>query len=217
MKKLRFVLVCTLMVLMTVVLIAGCNKTENPATEDTSTEEVQGKPQFDGDQQIPKTMTIEKIGLKDVAVIPTDTDEKGYMKTPPEADGVTWFEDYASPGWDFNAIFSGHNYYDGVAGTFAKLNELDKGDEVIFTYEDGSVAYFKVYDKNRYPEDEVPENTMKNEEPTRTTLITCDGERKEGGGYPFRIIFLLEATKHLDKDGKPMIATEDEATETPAE
>ncbi|MCL1917909.1 MAG: class F sortase [Peptococcaceae bacterium] len=216
MKKLRFIMVCTLMILMTVVLIAGC-KTKN--SDDFASGEhpdvaTKDKPNFTGEMQIPLTMTIEKIDLKDVKIIPVGVDDKGYMLTPPEADGVTWFDSYASPGWDCNAIFSGHNYYDGVAGTFARLHELVEGDEVIFKYEDGSVGHFKVYFKEKYPEDAVPESTMLNEGQTRTTLITCDGERKSGGGYPFRIVFHLEAVERVDKDGNKMIIEVDTETES---
>ncbi|MCL1917884.1 MAG: peptidoglycan DD-metalloendopeptidase family protein [Peptococcaceae bacterium] len=159
---------------------------------------------FDGDMPKPVSMSIERIGLKDVTVIPVGIDgNTGHMLTPPEAKGVTWYEQYASPGWDCNAILSGHNYFNDVEGSFVRLNELVLGDQVEFTYEDGSVGRFTVFNKERYNEDEVPASIMLNEGLTRTTLITCEGQRKPEGGFPYIIVLQLSAIEHIDKDGKP--------------
>ena len=213
MKRLRFVMVCALIMLVSVALI-GCTNSADPPQNATEDFQSAGTPpdvlasdnaSFSSQPMPnPKTMTIEKIGLKDVEVIPVTADANTHMPTPPGAKGVTWFKDGPSPGWDYNAIISGHNYFNGEEGTFARLRELEEGDKVEFKYEDDSIGYFEVFHKERYPEDGCPDSTMENKPPARTTLITCDGERKEGGGYPYRIIFHLSAMKHVDKDGNAL-------------
>jgi LPXTG-site transpeptidase (sortase) family protein len=214
MRKLRLIMTCALVILMAVALMGGCtDKPEEPPTDDVtaSTEENNDVdyPSFASEEMSPPVkITIEKIGITDVDVlavgIAQEGREKGHMATPPQADGVTWYDGAASPGWSYNAILTGHNYFNDVEGTFLDLHKLEIGDRVEFKYEDGSIGRFQVYSNNEYTDDAVPADVMLNEEITRTTLVTCGGAKKEGGGYTHRIIILLSAIEHVDKDGNPL-------------
>jgi sortase (surface protein transpeptidase) len=224
MKSLRFVMMCALIIVLTVAVIGGCkNKGAEEALvllpEEKGEEPYENNANFTGDMVRPVKMTIEKIGVIDVDVVGVHPENEGdHMPVPAGAIGVTWLDTYASPGWECNAILTGHNYVNNEPGTFARLHELGLEDIVKFTYEDESVGTFRVFHLERYPENEVPEWIMLNEGATRTTLITCDGERKLlGGGYPYRIIYHLGVMEHVDKDGNPLQIEVPEETDTDEE
>jgi len=215
MKKLQFIIVCTLILLISVIVF-GCKKEsdlEANSQQGVPPEElVLDKRSFTGDMQKPVKIKIEKIGVE-CDIVGVEVDEEGRMPVPSQAIGVTWYELYASPGWYCNAILTAHNYFNGVEGTFVRLKDLVLGDTVEFTYEDGSIGHFQVFYSESFNEDSVPEDVMLPYGATRTTLITCDGERKPQGGYPRRIIVALEAIDHLDVNGQPLPMEEPEATD----
>jgi hypothetical protein len=163
-----------------------------------------GKDSFSGEQRKPMKISISVIELNE-DVQPVSLDSENRMPTPPGPLGVVWLEtEHASPGWEGNAILTAHNSWNGTPGSFARLHELNLGNIVEFTYDDGSVGRFEVVKIDSYntEEVEVPASVMINTGTTRTTLITCGGTRYLQGGFSHRIVILLEAIERFGADGQ---------------
>jgi LPXTG-site transpeptidase (sortase) family protein len=145
---------------------------------------------FQGDEVAPVRLIIDKIGINE-AITPVGVDSNDYMLAPEDVLGITWYRRGASPGWEGNAIFSGHNYIKGVPGTFVNLHELMVGDIARVQYENGFEASFEVKSVLTYYKDDVPAHVMQQAGATRMTLITCGGTRYPVGGYSHRVIATL--------------------------
>ena len=189
----------------------GCKQAEVTPPDLSSVDvvsPVKETPGFSGPQSEPVRIKIEKINI-DEKVDPVGM-VNGAMATPPGALGVSWYKDaggkYPSPGWSGNALLTAHNYFNLVPGTFVDLYKLVVGDSVEFTYADGSKGIFVVKSTKIYGENDkdgfANDRIMTNDEETRTTLITCHGDRKDGGGYPQRFVAVLGAVKHVDANGE---------------
>lgn len=96
---------------------------------------------------------------------------------------AAWFEEGPSPGEYGNAIINGHITWKKVAGVFSILEEMESGEELAITYENGDVKYFAVESVNIFPIDDYPAWVMSMDTgDTRLTLITCHGEWNRGAG-----------------------------------
>lgn len=109
------------------------------------------------------------------------TNEQGQliytMGTLETEKAAAWWEDSRSPGEYGNAIFNGHVTWKKVAGVFSVLPKMEKGEEIVVEYEDGSTMSFIVYSVDIYGLGEEPEDVMNiYTEDSRITLITCYGE-----------------------------------------
>lgn len=203
-------------VLLVILVLAftcfGCTKPDaqseqQPVSDQTNSSTVE-IPLFDEPQQKPTKIKIDKIGV-DEAIDPVKFDKDEYMPTPSGAKGVTWLEyaGFSSPGWTGNAVLTGHNYVNNDPGTFVKLHELVVGDIVEFTYADGSKGRFTVKSVDTYDENNKDLNSIVYDgDTTRTTIVTCAGTRKQGGGYPQRCVVICEATEHIGANGEKLTA-----------
>ena len=115
---------------------------------------------------------IEELGL-----IP-NTNE---LDTPHDAiNKVGWYQIYAKPGFNGNAVFSAHVNYNFKNGPFAKLQDVKQDDEVVIQMDGGPSYTYRVFRKQRYDVDTIPMGDLiwppdrpANEE--WITLITCGG------------------------------------------
>jgi sortase (surface protein transpeptidase) len=113
--------------------------------------------------------TLLKLGLQD----------NGSLEVPPGDPGspASWYTHSPTPGERGPAVLLGHvNSYGGGPGVFAQLRELNAGDTIEVTREDGTTAVFmfdrgEQYAKNAFPTQAVYGNT----EGSELRLITCDG------------------------------------------
>lgn len=103
----------------------------------------------------------------------------GSLEVPPGHPGApaAWYRNSPTPGEPGPSVFLGHvNASDGGPGVFAWIKQLNPGDTIEITREDGTVATFAVdrgeqYSKNAFPTQAVYGNTVGPE----LRLITCDG------------------------------------------
>jgi len=154
---------------------------------------------FSGTMQKPVKIIIPKIAV-DATIHSADINEESDVIAPAQAVGVAWYEKYASPGWDCNAILGAHRDFRGTPGAFANLGRLKIGDSVEFHYEDGSIGYFVVKSRNTYSCDNIPASVMANSGPTRTTLITSAGSPLSAVRYSHCLVVTLVAVEHIGLD-----------------
>lgn len=155
----------------------------------------------------PVHVTIQRLHI-DAPIITLGTDENREPLVPQSGDEVAWYDFSAAPGAG-NAVLSGHVDWqtrDGqpIPGVFYRLRELEAGDLIELTLEDGSTVRYRVTG-NVATEFDDP-NVAKAIGPTSKdviTLITCGGtwfndpSRAYGGSYSHRILVRGERMPEL--------------------
>ena len=125
----------------------------------------------------PQRLRIPAIDV-DAAVQYVGVNAAGNMAAPSNFKDVAWYKYGPVPGASGSSVIAGHlNNGLGLDGVFADLKNLEAGDEIMVTREDGSEARFVVTEKRVYPYDEVPGDIVFNPAgPARLNLITCAGK-----------------------------------------
>ena len=112
----------------------------------------------------PRQLLVPKLGL-DVPVLPTS---HNLAEWETAADAVGWLTGTANPGERGNLVLAGHN--DARGAVFARLEELEPGDEVVVVSDDGRFRY--VVARSQV----LPPNLRASLYPSidaRATLVTC--------------------------------------------
>ena len=105
----------------------------------------------------------------------------GSMEVPIGPTPVGWFTQSPTPGEIGPAVLAGHLTWNGVDGTFRKLETLHQGDEIIVARADGSQPRFEVTEVAQYPKDEFPTARVYANTPgPQLRLITCAGDYNPG-------------------------------------
>ncbi|MHC5560695.1 class F sortase [Kocuria sp. U4B] len=134
----------------------------------------------------PKSLTIPAIGASS-ELLHLGLRENGSLEVPPEPPGspASWYDGSPTPGERGPAVLLGHvNATGGGPGVFADLRQLNPGDRIEVTRQDGTVATFVVdrgeaYAKDAFPTLEVYGDT----EGAELRLITCDGYDPATGAF----------------------------------
>lgn len=98
-----------------------------------------------------------------------------------DPDITGWGGNERLPGWRGNAVFSAHvNYWPDVTGPFARLTELEDGDQVVIQMDNGEeytyeVFFEKQYEADAFPTGEIIDAPDRPEDEEWITLITCGG------------------------------------------
>jgi len=123
---------------------------------------------------------------------------------PDRGDEAAWYDFNPPPGIGFNALFSGHVDWQTpdhkpVAGVFYRLRELEIGDLITVTLEDGRTLDYRV--TGNVAAQYTDPNVVKAMQPVEKdviTLMTCGGEwipnpsEENGGNYSDRIVVRAE-------------------------
>ena len=101
----------------------------------------------------------------------------GVMENPTGPHDVAWYNFSALPNRAGNIVMSGHLDYVNVgAAVFYHLDELQPGDEVLISLENGETATYRVTSVQAYDVDEAPVDEIVGPTEVETvTLITCGG------------------------------------------
>lgn len=141
----------------------------------------------------------------DAPVITMGLDENRSPQVPDRPDQVAWYGDFSlAPGQGGNAVMSGHVDWQTrtgmpIPGVFYRLRELELGDELALTLEDGAKVKYRVTGNVAALYDDP--NIVKAMGATSDdvlTLITCGGtwvksSREElGGNYSHRVLVRAE-------------------------
>lgn len=147
----------------------------------------------------PVSLDITSIGMTTV-LMPLGLQSDRTLEVPPgEPDSPAgWYDLSPTPGERGPAVVLGHvNATDGGPGVFAKLRDLNDGDTIDITREDGSMATFEFqhgeqYAKEAFPTQEVYGNTAGAE----LRLITCDGYDPDTGQFDDNYVVYATLVAH---------------------
>lgn len=148
-------------------------------------------------------MVIPRLYI-DAPVVTLGLGADNYPEVPERPDQVAWYDFSPAPGQQSNAVFSGHVDWQTrgglpIPGVFYRLRELQIGDEISVTLEDGAELRYRVSGNvaTEYDDPNVV-RSMQATSKDAITLITCGGswvrDRREpnGGNYSHRIIVRAE-------------------------
>lgn len=126
-------------------------------------------------RSVPTHLTIPAVHV-DTDLLAVGLDENGALQVP-QHDQAGWYTSSPTPGEVGPAIIDGH--VDSISGiaVFWYLRDLQPGDAIIITRQDGSTVHFTVeksasYDQHNFPTQEVYGNI----DYPGLRLITCDGD-----------------------------------------
>lgn len=143
----------------------------------------------------PMHIAIPAIGV-DADIEPVGKTEEGKMGVPFIPFNAGWYQHGPRPGELGSAVLDGHvNWFKGVDAVFANLYQVQVGDEILVTDEDGAVHVFVVEDIKRYrPHDDAREVFYSDDGLVRLNIITCDGPWDEMmGTHSLRlVVFAVE-------------------------
>lgn len=143
-------------------------------------------------------------------VVALGLDADRHPQVPDGPEKVAWHNFTAAPGQSSNAVFAVHydwvdEFGEGAEGVFYHLSELEMGDVVTVTLDDGSELAYSVTANVAIPYDDpdvlkLMDGTAKD----MITLITCGGtweihpDARYGGTYSHRIIVRAERVREAE-------------------
>ncbi len=98
------------------------------------------------------------------------------MEVPRSPGEVGWYRFGASPGQPGSAVLAAHVDFNGVAGAFYDLHQLEAGDAVVVLMDDGSRQRWEVVARRQYGKELLPTDAIfaRDGDPF-LALITCGG------------------------------------------
>ncbi len=149
-------------------VVAGCSATAAPPPD--------ASPTPAAPVARPVGLDIPAIDVRVDALTDLGLNAAGNMDVPADAVTTGWYAPGPAPGEPGPAVLAAHVNYNGVPGTFARLHELDPGDEVTVARADGSTARFVIDRVETYPKARFPTQTVYgNAAGPELRLITCGG------------------------------------------
>jgi len=132
---------------------------------------------------LPVSLRIPVLNIETSFTAPLSLSQSGEVIVPTDNNKVGWYENSPTPGEIGPAIVMGHvDSYTGPA-IFFYLGQLNPGDDIYITREDGSEAHFVVTLLERYRQNEFPsQKVYGNIDHAGLRLITCSGIYKQGVG-----------------------------------
>ncbi|MBN8210609.1 class F sortase [Bacillus sp. NTK071] len=187
---------------------AGCSSFSNHTSVDKgvpSIEEVQlnsapeimassksndiNAPEPKGEGIVPKRLSIPAINV-DAEVEHVGQLPDGQMDVPKNDDNVGWYQLGAKPGEMGNAVLAGHVDNKTGPSVFFHLGDLEKGDIVAVSDQNGKAYKFEVQKVESYPRNEAPlEKVFGTTSISGLNLITCTGTfNRDAGTHEERLV-----------------------------
>lgn len=126
---------------------------------------------------VPVGLTISVIDVE-APIEPRGVDPRSeLMDVPDNVTDVAWYEHGPSPGEPGSAVLAAHvDLRDQGRGVFFDIGDLEPGDLVEVSFDDGSHLGFEVTATATYPKTELPLDAIFSRSgPAVLTLITCGG------------------------------------------
>lgn len=147
------------------------------------------------DTRTPVRVAIPAVDV-DVAVVPVGVDPEGLMEIPASGQQVGWYRHGPAPGDERgSAVLASHvNTRAEGAGVLAALGDLDAGDVVTVSMDDGQTLEFVVTERRTVAKTELDTAALfARTGPARLALVTCGGPwLEESSSYRDNIIVLAE-------------------------
>jgi sortase A len=125
---------------------------------------------------VPARIRIPKIDV-DAKVTDVGLGKTGNMAVPLTFTDVGWYRYGPKPGEVGSAVIDGHvDNGLGVPAVFARMGELEAGDDLYIDTAAGDTLHFKVEENDVYALADVPlQQVFNRADAPRLNLITCDG------------------------------------------
>jgi hypothetical protein len=153
------------------------------------------------DRSEPVRVDIDAVDVH-APLVALGLDHEGHFEVPkpwrPHEAG--WFEPGPAPGQFGSAVLLGHvdTERSGPA-VFFPLQDLDAGDAIEVTREDGVVVAYEVTAIESYPKDRLPyEDVFGVEAEPALRLITCGGSFDRDSGYTENLVVFAAYTGHRE-------------------
>lgn len=127
--------------------------------------------------RVPIRLAIGELGV-DAPVEPYGVDVRTrQMDVPDNVRDVAWYEHGPVPGESGSAVLAAHVDLAGQGpGVFFNLKDMQPGDRIIVSFNDGTKENFTVQARETYDKDGLPLDVIFSREgPPVLTLITCGG------------------------------------------
>lgn len=135
------------------------------------------------DHGMPTHIRIDAIDV-DAPVDAFGLDSRGRMDVAANTTDVSWYENGPIPGQAGSAAMAAHVVWHGKKGVFHRLKDLEPGDPVEITYEDGGGATFVAVARATYDKQELPLDVVfATNGPPVLTLVTCGGNFSAASGH----------------------------------
>jgi LPXTG-site transpeptidase (sortase) family protein len=128
-------------------------------------------------RSLPVSIDIPAIGARS-SLVPLGLNPDRTVEVPPVDRPMQagWYEHSPTPGQTGPSVVLGHVNGGGQDGIFARLHELEPGDEIRIAREDKQVARFEVKRTEQFPKTEFPaEQVYGDTKEPELRLITCGG------------------------------------------
>jgi LPXTG-site transpeptidase (sortase) family protein len=163
----------------------------------------------------PTRMVIPRLYV-DAPMIALGMTPDNQPDVPKRPDQVAWYPSFSSaPGHSNNAVLAGHVDWqtqagDPIPGVFYRLKELQIGDLIEVTREDGSKIQYRVRANvaTQYDDPKILDVMQKSDKDV-ITVITCGGSwvknrsQPNGGNYSHRVIVRAERVHALAENLTP--------------
>nr|WP_285839889.1 class F sortase [Alkalihalophilus marmarensis] len=125
---------------------------------------------------VPASISIPKIEIE-ADVLEVGLNEQRQMEVPEDPFEVGWFQPGTKPGSQGSAVLAGHVDSRTGLAIFFHLDQLEVGDQVYVTDQEGQTLEFKVTSMEIYPYNDAPiDQIFGYTSAKRLNLITCTGE-----------------------------------------
>lgn len=127
--------------------------------------------------RVPIGIEIESIGVEAPVEEYGIDPQTRQMDVPDNVRDVAWYEYGPAPGQSGSAVLAAHvDLASQGPGVFFDLKEMEPGDLVVVSFDDGTEEKFTVQARQTYDKDELPVDIIFSREgPPVLTLITCGG------------------------------------------
>jgi len=146
---------------------------------------------------IPVGLSISVIDVE-APIDPYGVDpDSGLMAVPDNVTDVAWYEHGPSPGEPGSTVLAAHvDLADQGPGIFFDIGDLEPGDLVEVSFDDGSQQDFEVTATATYPKTELPLDAIFSRSgPAVLTLITCGGAfDPDASRYDSNVVVYATAT-----------------------
>ena len=152
--------------------------TEELIEEEPTEEEIR---EYYVDPDMPRYLTIPKLGIYNSRIIVVGINEEGVLGTPRNVYDVGWYDASGKPGEGGTMLIDGHNGGPHVYGVFKRLPDLEVGDTITVERGDGLLYHFAVKENVDKPLEEASSymaTALRSPEAGKesVSLITCTGE-----------------------------------------
>lgn len=123
----------------------------------------------------PRSLRIDVLDL-DRPVRPVGLEDDGALEIPDETE-IGWYRYGAAPGLPGATVLAAHVTWNRTIGPFFRLGELEPGDRVDLTLDNGARRVYEVVERTMYDKDELPRSRIwRTSGPESLVLITCGGD-----------------------------------------